>query len=306
MNNEEKIDYLNNIIYKKLNLDYGGPTSLFKYRPFDKFTFDMLEKNYIYCCPADKEDDETECTVTFDFDRLIDLETNNLKFECINRIIEMIRPYCSEDTFDIVKDRILSIVKKDGTAPANYMLDVSTELEQMLPEGLNIAPLVNWIVNIPKQLDNPEVSNQLEPLFLTAYNARTEIGISSMAESNDIEYMWKNYAANESILPVIYQDERETNIIIQLVESFLGQMITGLSNGQIKADVSQFIRLFLTKYRKWEYQKEWRFIGSANDKPSAPKVKCIYLGKNVSNDNKEKMIKYAIDRNIKIVVNGKE
>ena len=56
MNNEEKIEYLNNIIYKKLNLDYGGPTSLFKYRPFDKFTFDMLEKNYIYCCPADKED----------------------------------------------------------------------------------------------------------------------------------------------------------------------------------------------------------------------------------------------------------
>lgn len=317
MNNEEKIEYLNNIIYKKLNLNYGRPTSLFKYRPFDQFSFDMLEKSYIYCCPADKEDDETECTATFDFGRLIDLKTNNLKFECINQIIEMIRPYCSKDTFDIVKNRILSIVKKDGTVPANYMLDLSTELEQMLPDGVDIAPLVNWIVNIPKQLDNPEISNQLEPLFLTAYNARTEIGICSLAESNDIEYMWKKYAAdgsgycieydvsdyelNENILPVIYQDERETNIIIQLVESFLGQMITGLSDGQIIADASQFIRLFLTKYRKWEYQKEWRFIGSANDKPFAPKIKCIYLGKNVSEENKEKMIEFANTRNIDIV-----
>lgn len=56
-------------------------------------------------------------------------------------------------------------------------------------------------------------------------------------------------------------------------------MITGFSNGQIQADSSHFIRLFLTKYKKWEYQKEWRFIGHANDKPKSPKTKCIYLGK---------------------------
>ena len=43
-------------------------------------------------------------------------------------------------------------------------------------------------------------------------------------------------------------NERETNIIMQLVGSFIGQMITGFSNGQIQADSSHFIRLFLTKY----------------------------------------------------------
>ena len=66
--------------------------------------------------------------------------------------------------------------------------------------------------------------------------------------------MWDNYAANstgycieydlsdyelaKNVLPVIYQNERETNIIIQLVGSFIGQMITGFSNGQIRSNSS--------------------------------------------------------------------
>lgn len=66
---------------------------------------------------------------------------------------------------------------------------------------------------------------------------------------------------------------------MQLVGSFIGQMITGFSNDQIQADSSHFIRLFLTKYKRWEYQKEWRLTGKANDKMKAPKIKAIYLAR---------------------------
>lgn len=144
-----------------------------------------------------------------------------------------------------------------------------------------------------------------------AINARQKIGICSLSENNDSEYMWKNYAAdssgycieydmehyegNKDILPVIYQDERETNIIIQLAGSFIGQMITGFSNGQIAADKSHFIRLFLTKYKKWEYQNEWRLIGEANEKPTAPRIKRIILGNNITLDN-ERAIRYFAER----------
>lgn len=61
-----------------------------------------------------------------------------------------------------------------------------------------VAQLVNWIVGIPEMLDKPEISSQLEPLFLTAYNARKETGICSLSESKDIDYMWENYANNYS------------------------------------------------------------------------------------------------------------
>ena len=74
-----KIEYLNSRIYSNNNLPYGGPKLLYKYRPFDKYSFDMLENEYLYLCPAEKEDDETECMTTVDFERLVDLETNNLK-----------------------------------------------------------------------------------------------------------------------------------------------------------------------------------------------------------------------------------
>lgn len=313
-----KIEYLNSRIYSNNNLPYGGPKSLYKYRPFDKYYFDMLENEYLYLCPAEKEDDETECMTTVDFERLVDLETNNLKRECVNQIIELIKPYSSEETYENAKSKILAITRKNGTVPANFMLDLSLELQRMAPEGVNVAPFVNWIVNIPEMLDKPKISNQLKPLFLTAYNARKETGICSLAESNDIDYMWENYAKNSSgycieydlsdyeynvgVLPVIYQDERETNIIMQLVGSFIGQMITGFSNGQIQADSSHFIRLFLTKYKKWEYQKEWRLIGKANDKMKAPKIKCIYLGKNATSNDIEKIKDFAKTKNIKLVI----
>jgi len=316
MTNDEKIAYLNQIMLSKFGIDYKGPKLLYKYRPFDEYTFDMLENEYIFLCPAEKEDDETECLTTVDFDRLVDLTTNNLKRECVNQIIDLIRPYSTEESYGIIKNKILAITRKDGTVPANFMLDLSLELQEMAPPGVNIAPLVNWIVNIPEMLEKSEISEQIKQLFMIACNARKETGICSLAESNNIYYMWDNYAADstgycieydlsdyklaKNVLPVIYQDKRETNIIIQLVGSFIGQMITDFSNGQIQVDSSHFIRLFLTKYKKWEYQKEWRFLGYANDKPKAPKIKTIYLGKNVTAKNEKKIREYADLNNIGI------
>ena len=74
MNNEEKIAYLNQIIFSNLRVEYMGPKLLYKYRPFDKYSFDMLENNYLFLCPAENEDDKTECLTTVDLDRLMDLE----------------------------------------------------------------------------------------------------------------------------------------------------------------------------------------------------------------------------------------
>lgn len=196
MTNDEKIAYLNQIMLSKFGIDYKGPKLLYKYRPFDEYTFDMLENEYIFLCPAEKEDDETECLTTVDFDRLVDLTTNNLKRECVNQIIDLIRPYSTEESYGIIKNKILAITRKDGTVPANFMLDLSLELQEMAPPGVNIAPLVNWIVNIPEMLEKSEISEQIKQLFMIACNARKETGICSLAESNNIDYMWDNYAAD--------------------------------------------------------------------------------------------------------------
>lgn len=40
----------------------------------------------------------------------MDLETNNLKRECVEQIIKMIKPYTSEENYELVKSKIYSIM----------------------------------------------------------------------------------------------------------------------------------------------------------------------------------------------------
>ena len=316
MTNDEKYNYLNRIINNSQNNIYCGPAKLYKYRPFDEYTFEMIENNQIFLCPAEKEDDETECSTTLDIDGLLDLKTNNLKRECVKQIIDLIKPYTTEENYKIAREKILSIARKDGTIPSKAMLDLSFDLQRLVPKDVNMAPFINWIVNIPERLDDPEISSQLEPLFLIALNARKEVGICSLAESNSNEDMWKiyannstgycieydvcNYENNINIFPVIYKDERESNIMVQIVASFVGQMINGFSNHLISADSSHFLRLFLTKNTMWEYQKEWRLLGKAGEKQKAPVISCIYLGENISLENEKKILRIAEHLNISI------
>ena len=48
-----------------------------------------------------------------------------------------------------------------------------------------------------------------------------------------------------------------------------------------------------------DYQKEWRLLGDANQKIKAPKINAIYIGKNASKENKEKLISFCINKGIK-------
>ena len=161
---------------------------MYKYRPFDKFTYDMLENNYLYLCPVEKLDDKTECNAELDFNRLMDLETTNLKNECVEQIIQMIRPYTSEDTYKEVYSKIKKIMRSNGTIKPNYMLDLSLELQELVP-NFEFAPFVNEIVNIPEKLDDPSVNPQIQKLISMALNAKTDMGLCSLSESPNIEKM---------------------------------------------------------------------------------------------------------------------
>ena len=310
-----KIEYLNKRIQLNNQCPYEGPKSLFKYRPFDEHIFDMLENRYLYLCPAEKLDDPTECITSLDIDKIYNVDKDSMSERMVDSIMRFIKPYSKERDFENASIIAKTLATMDPSNRSEYM---SKQLKNAAPTNIDTAPIVKSIEELQNLDLQDEKTDHLKWLIGLAINARQKIGICSLSENNDIDYMWKNYAAdssgycieydmehyegNKDILPVIYQDERETNIIIQLVGSFIGQMITGFSNGQIAADKSHFIRLFLTKYKKWEYQNEWRLIGEANGKPSAPSVRRIYLGKNVVDENKQKMIQYADKNKIEVVI----
>lgn len=258
---KDKIKYLNEALNN--DLVYHGPKYLYKYRPFDKYTFDMLEKEYLFLCKASNLDDKSECDVSLDLNSIIDLETNNAKRECVNQIIEMIRPFSTDENYEIVKSKFHMISNGDGTIRPNYLLDLSFMLQEMYL-GVDIAPFINWIVNIPEKLDDQSIKSQIERLINIGLQTKENIGICSFCDSCDVEELWDNYYAgygngycveydvskyefSGSIFPVIYTDDRKNNLVMVLVENFINQMISGLSNVELITDKTQYMRLFLTK-----------------------------------------------------------
>lgn len=310
MLNEQKIKNINERMKGNKS---SVPNSLFKYRPFDEFTYDMLENEYLYLCPAKRLDDPSECVVSFDVQDYIDIQTNQLTKYCVEQIMESIRDYTGDVNFRRIQSIIASIMTPDGLVKRNWLLDASFELQELAPNA-DIVSLVNMLGNIPESINDKQVREQIEQLFIRAAKAREQFGVCSLTTEKNDSVMWKDYANDgtgycveydllnyrysELLFPVVYNDQRENNVLMNIVCDFIGQMIIGMSNGQIDADRSKYLRMFLTKDEKWQYQKEWRLIRDAGQKLEAPPIKAIYLGDNVQTVDAIKMESFCDKKRI--------
>lgn len=306
----EEIDFINAKMNKQ---DVQVPRFLYKYRPFDEFTYDMLDKRYVYLCPAEKLDDPSECKVDFSIQDYYDLKTNNLTIKGIEMLLGFIKPHTSEENYRLIRIIVARTLNPQGTVRRHFLLDAWDDIQKLVPD-IDTAPLINWLGSIPEKLNDPNIRFQFIKLFSLAHDARRDMGICSLSELNYSVDMWHDYAndskgycieydmrnyENEALLfPVVYQDNREMNITVNILGSFIGQMIYGMSNGQMKVDKSQFMRLFLTKNLKWSHQKEWRLLGDANEKLNSPTISAICLGKNALEKDKEQIAKYCKEHDI--------
>lgn len=305
-------DFINSKMNKK---DVPVPQFLYKYRPFDEFAFDMLDNGYVYLCPAERLDDPSECKVDFTVQDFYDLKTNRLTFKGVEMILSFLKPYTTEENYQQIRSIVARTLMPQGNARRHFLLDASCEIQDLVPD-IDTAPLINWLAFIPEKLNDPQIRYKFIELFSLAHDARRDMGICSLSELQNSAEMWQNYADDSkgycieydmqdydnmyALFPVMYQDNRECNIVMSILSSFIGEMIFAMSNSQIPADKSQFIRLFLTKDLKWLYQKEWRLLGDANYKLSAPKIHAVYLGKNMSEENKRQMIDYCEKHSITV------
>lgn len=283
------------------------PPLLYKYRPFDGFTFDMLENKYIYLCAAKDLDDPSECKAVLSIEDFIDTKTLAINYKCVEMILELIRSCTSEENYQKLRHSVFRAVRR-GRVSNRILLDISSEIQELVPD-CDITLLTDFLAVIPEKLNNPKIKEQIENLIELTYNAREKMGICSLTTEKNNGDMWKNYADNASgycieysmedyehlplLYPVVYNDFREVNIVKNILSSFIFQSIYGMSYGQANVDRSQLIRMFLTKDCKWAYQKEWRLLGDAGDKLPAPKVSKIYLGENMPHQNKIEFIKFC-------------
>ena len=308
INKEDKLRYLQRIVSSKGKCDYEGPTTLFKYRPFDAYTFSMLENNSLFLSGAYKQDDETECMTKIDTYELFDYYANNLKPLCVETIISLVKPYCRSDNYERVRFLIHKAVLRNGKVRNDVLLDIIPEIKELLP-GFDSAHLFNFLANIPEKLDKEEIKEQVEGLIALAIDAQHKTGICSLTANSNDDDLWRRYSSNQTgycieydlsdykyksmVLPVVYDDNRNERIITAIMGNFIGELVTAISHEEIKADNTHFLRLFLSKYTKWEQQNEWRIIGDPDVEFPAPRIKRIILGTNVSKENEEKMRDYC-------------
>lgn len=312
MKNDENLNYVNYILKNK-NAEYKGPNSLFKYRKFDENTFDMLGKRYLFLCVAYKLDDKSECTTILDVESLYDEEKDKISKLCVLKIMENIKPVVKKETFDQLLVIINQIMDENGDVGLDSLETLKAEMIKLNP-GIDLTPILNKLQSIPDKLDNPIVSEKMKNLINTSRNARKKIGICSLSADSNNNDAWRRYGDNSSgccieydmvgfepaniVFPVIYENKREKDIILNLIATFMSWVIMSISRNQIQQNVSQFLKLFITKSKKWKRQNEWRILGDANTKIKAPMIKRVIVGKNATKENRLKIAECCKRNNI--------
>ncbi len=333
MDNKEKIEYINSLIdFKKAaiknnvpNLSFFNklPKRLYKYRPFDEHTFEMLNEGYIYLSKAEGLDDPLECVTNFDISNYFDNTKDEMNFECYKMILNIVKLVIPDDKIDLIKDIVFKCMKPDYTFDSAKALNLAMEIDDIV-DNENVSLILNAYANIPNIFQKKDFQENVDILLDYAKDAKKVVGICSLTENFDSKQMWEDYADGYSgycieydfendvevaidTFPVVYDDERQNNVLKVLVELFINGLIKEHLKGMSKVDCSQFFRLFLTKEsKKWGHQNEWRVLGDAGEHKKAPKIVRIYLGKNVSSSNATAMAKFCSENNIELISSANE
>ena len=277
------------------------PKSLFKYRRFDKYTIDMLKTGYIYFCPANRLDDQFECSIGISKNILngdIDAEIKNM----IPFIKNQISPYSNNKIENI---DILNYFK-NGKLNENAFRNLCNKYS---PETSNID--INDAIKTINTFDNLYEldKDNLEEAFKILYTMQEKIGICSLAELNNNQPMWTMYADNyngycieydfekfikenpnykDELFKVIYSNSRKNNIIKIIIEIAFSQLFNKLKLTNKNIDIKErIINIMCTKSIDWSYQNEWRIFSTPNNKSLKLPIKSVYLGKDIKKKNKQ-------------------
>lgn len=313
MNNKEKQQYLSDMmIYqstqfldemtKKEAFLSKMPKKLFRYRKLDKYSFDMLIRNYVYLSPSTSLDDPFDCAVS---PGLI----NNIKDETIdmlNFIVKTIKKYSATNVSK--KD----IIEKIFPCFTNGELDEEKAYVAIHSwDGINKydADIVFNVLKNITDFTNTLVNDQSVKNFAAlALNEADKIGICSFTTKKDNKVMWSLYGnkyngicfeydvpkinkVRFSLYPVLYKRNDDNNLQHKILEFAIANIIRFMSDGKRNNGIGTLYELLCTKDTDWKYQDEWRLIGDSFCESKLMKLKAVYLGFDVSDYKIKRVIK---------------
>lgn len=297
----------------------GLPSSLFKYKNFSNegHVFEMLEQGYLYFSGAEKQNDQFECLVSLNKEKIASLSEAKMfrlyRKAVINTLLENVPGLTRPVLEDIVRK-----VVKNGEIDEQ---EVSSYLSSNCPKECQKAlPVIHQCLSKEESyFQNEDFTKPIVEAIDELPEKRKHIGICSLSETNGSQVMWDYYANHYNgccieydfsrlspttltkpfgvmALPVLYTKKRSND----LLESLLVSMVKSfLLSAQGKMDYSylfSFLHVFFEKNSEWSFEREWRIllVDSPLPKVVAPPIKAVYLGKSVAKDSNNRDLVLSI------------
>lgn len=278
------------------------PKRLFRYREFNENTFNALEKNLITSSKPKMFNDP--------FDSLLYVD----KTEILNEIKDPKNRWKFQRWLDL-NPKLTSVLSKEqknkinaflSESPRKYVFDMriaSPAIERMIDSS--IQNCIQYIKNFQNIACFSET--QTSPT-MWAYYADSHKGFV-------VEYDFKSYNTPcincphkctyqhyELLFPVIYSNERFN--AKDFVGSFWSQRMLINSPVEVfipKDDELALCKTLLYKSNDWSHEKEWRIISQCDTFPMiTQKPVAVYLGINMSKENRSKLLDFANKNNIMV------
>ncbi len=276
------------------------PPSFFKFRKFDKYTFDMIDNNYVYLADAKNLDDPFDCLTTSDINEIIDKSSNKLTESMFNFIIDIL---CKSPVF-----------KNEQANEGN----VKKNIRQLLLGGganINIAKdQANYIKSVLKEFNTRFENFNNQPRFIEALlklaEAKDNLKVCSLTTQRDNKVLWSLYANTYKgycveyeipeiddisiLLPVLYKRKKNFNIVKALTQFHLESIINKDVKNKSYINMACLAELICSKDIDWKYQDERRILTLLSNRCDKLKIKAIYLGFDVSKRNEQRVMKRAM------------
>lgn len=325
---KEKEDYISilllrnapflNEISKVEKLKEFAPKTLFKFRKFDRFTFDMIDNNYVFLANAKNLDDPFDCLTTIDAENIFDRNNYKLTGEMLDFVIDTLsRPFVFEKTLS--KEEIGNFIYpciRDGWIDEDKLMLQCISYADITEHQKNyLSSVFSGYSSLLNDLSNNSYFTETVKEFVYA---KENAKVCSFATQRDNKVMWSLYAnaykgycveyeiptTDEEVmgilLPVIYKRKKNFNVIRAIAQFVLEIAIRNTTSAYMHTNLACLTELLCSKDVDWEYQDEWRLLSLNSNRFNKLKIKAIYLGFDVTKRNELRIIKRAKKLNFKV------
>lgn len=248
-------------------------------------------------------DDDFEGAVNSDYKNIDDLKKLFLTEKYYSYFIETLLK-----KYGIYEQYASLIFKKEGIKDSK---DLYFAAKYIFEDHKTSFESLNDILNLYYgYTDGSGFIDKLVEIITGILERKDNTGVCCFTDNKDSQVMWNMYADNYKgcvieydispydlttmmdLCPVIYDDERKhdplkiaIDVAVDSYDKTDKDIYLGITRSRYK--------IVLTKSKEWSFQNEWRIVGEAEKKCHIPIIKAVYLGKNVSVENKKKILELA-------------